>query len=529
MKKINKLSKKILVITLSLSLLLTQLTVDFERSNIPLNTDELSLVNGKTEILNEVSILNRSLGIVTINSFYEYISTNSINETKTTGNTIKDSVYSLKETVTYIYGNGLISEYKNNVVLYHHYNNLGSTTALTDAGGNIIATYTYGAYGELLSGDNVITKYLYNGRAGVSTEDNGLYYMRQRYYNPEIKRFINRDVVTGTLGNSQSINRYSYVQGNPISLTDPFGLSPINGLFSGGSFNLGGLLLAGIHTALDVAGSGVGIISTVANAVNAVLYAAVDKDYAMAALSAVSAISLGAGNIAKLVGKGSFGAATIRVTGNIISGMTNFGVNASMAVDIADQMLDKYVWGDQEFGEEGKAEVLFLALSIYGGLNSVAVAMHNAKQLGNMMKCVDEQSKELEYLIKQLSNSQVKASESGSGTKYYNQDGSPIWPENRGFDGKPSATILQPGTKVDRFGYDSGTFVSPVGTPYTNRSLPIGTDKKPYTVFEILKPVEVQAGKIAPWFGEKGGGIQYEFSSPISELIDLEILRKVGN
>ena len=241
--------------------------------------------------------------------------------------------------------------------------------------------------------------------------------MRQRYYNPEIKRFINRDVVTGTLGNSQSLNRYSYVQGNPISLTDPFGLSPINGLFSGGSFNLGGLLLAGIHTALDVAGSGVGIISTVANAVNAVLYAAVDKDYAMAALSAVSAISLGAGNIAKLVGKGSFGAATIRVTGNIISGMTNFGVNASMAVDIADQMLDKYVWGDQEFGEEGKAELLFLALSVYGGLNSVAVAMHNAKQLGNMMKCVDEQSKELEYLIKQLSNSQVKASEGSSNTK----------------------------------------------------------------------------------------------------------------
>ena len=42
--------------------------------------------------------------------------------------------------------------------------------------------------------------------------------------------------------------------------------------------------------------------------------------------------------------------------------------------------------------------------------------------------------------------------------------------------------------------------------------MPIGTDKKPYTVFEVVKPVEVQAGKIAPWFGEKGGGIQYEFS-----------------
>lgn len=66
------------------------------------------------------------------------------------------------------------------------------------------------------------------------------------------------------------------------------------------------------------------------------------------------------------------------------------------------------------------------------------------------------------------------------------------------------------------------------GTPYTERALPMGTDKKPYTVFEVVKPVEVDAGKIAPWFGEKGGGIQYEFQQKISELIEQGILRKVG-
>lgn len=80
---------------------------------------------------------------------------------------------------------------------------------------------------------------------------------------------------------------------------------------------------------------------------------------------------------------------------------------------------------------------------------------------------------------------------------------------------------------IDRYGYDGGTFVSPKGIPYTERSLPLGTDKKPYTVFEVVKPIEVQAGKIAPWFGEKGGGIQYEFSQKISELLEQGILRKV--
>ncbi len=50
--------------------------------------------------------------------------------------------------------------------------------------------------------------------------------MRARYYNPGIKRFINQDIVTGDITASPSLNQYSYVQGNPVSLTDPFGLCP---------------------------------------------------------------------------------------------------------------------------------------------------------------------------------------------------------------------------------------------------------------------------------------------------------------
>ena len=68
--------------------------------------------------------------------------------------------------------------------------------------------------------------YLYNGQYGVATDQNGLYYMRARYYDQDIKRFINRDIVSGDIGNSKSLNRYAYVQGNPVSLTDPFGLCP---------------------------------------------------------------------------------------------------------------------------------------------------------------------------------------------------------------------------------------------------------------------------------------------------------------
>ena len=51
-------------------------------------------------------------------------------------------------------------------------------------------------------------------------------YMCTRYYSPEIMRFLSADVLTGDVKNTQSLNRYAYCQGNPISFTDPFGMSP---------------------------------------------------------------------------------------------------------------------------------------------------------------------------------------------------------------------------------------------------------------------------------------------------------------
>ncbi len=101
---------------------------------------------------------------------------------------------------------------------------MGSTTALTDASRSIKEAYEYSPYGEIHSGDTSFTEFLYNGMYGVITDSNGLYYMRARYYNPTILRFINQDVVLGTLPDIQSLNRYAYCEGNPVSFIDPFGL-----------------------------------------------------------------------------------------------------------------------------------------------------------------------------------------------------------------------------------------------------------------------------------------------------------------
>ena len=36
--------------------------------------------------------------------------------------------------------------------------------------------------------------------------------------------------------------------------------------------------------------------------------------------------------------------------------------------------------------------------------------------------------------------------EGGSGAQWFDEQGNPIWPPNRGFDGEPVTTTLQPGT-----------------------------------------------------------------------------------
>ena len=144
------------------------------------------------------------------------------------------------------------------------------------------------------------------------TDNNGLYYMRARYYNVNIKRFINQDVVHGSINVSQSLNRYSYVQGNPIKLTDPFGLSPLDRL---NWKNLGHAIL-----------NGLGLIPVIGEAfdiANAIWYAH-DGEYGMAVLSMMSALPM-IGNIAS----GIMTAAKITTAAKIVSTVCKVVSNAA--------------------------------------------------------------------------------------------------------------------------------------------------------------------------------------------------------
>ncbi|NUQ86799.1 MAG: RHS repeat-associated core domain-containing protein [Anaerolineales bacterium] len=82
------------------------------------------------------------------------------------------------------------------------------------------------------------------GFTGETTDANGLIYLRARYYNPADARFISRDTWGGDAKSPLSLNRWMYVEGNPVNLIDSTGLKPCQ-MQGGGRYcilNKGGLI-----------------------------------------------------------------------------------------------------------------------------------------------------------------------------------------------------------------------------------------------------------------------------------------------
>ena len=128
---------------------------------------------------------------------------------------------------SYVYGLGLISQETKAGATYSNYrayqfDNRGSALTLTNQSGEITDRFFFDPYGELIGRHgNTDTIFMYVGKYGVQTDNNGLLYMRARYYNTDIKRFVNVDPIR------DGLNWYGYVEGNPIDYIDPDGLDAI--------------------------------------------------------------------------------------------------------------------------------------------------------------------------------------------------------------------------------------------------------------------------------------------------------------
>ncbi len=134
---------------------------------------------------------------------------------------IKD-INSDGSTVDYLNGPGIDNKLRLNDSrlstgpLYFQQDQLGSTTALTNSNGGIVAQINYDAFGN--SSGTSLTRYDYTGRE--RDPDTGLLYYRARWYDPQVGRFISEDPI----GLAGGINAFAYVGNGPILGTDPQGL-----------------------------------------------------------------------------------------------------------------------------------------------------------------------------------------------------------------------------------------------------------------------------------------------------------------
>ena len=156
-------------------------------------------------------------------------------------------------------------------VMYYYVTNLqGDVVNILDASGNIKASYTYNAWGEILSatGDMAdINPLRYRGYYFDS--DTGLYYLKARYYDPQLCRFINADGYASTGQGVTGTNMFAYCKNNPILYADNTGefagivvgaitgavFGAINAGISGDNIIVGALLGAGSGVILGAVSS----------------------------------------------------------------------------------------------------------------------------------------------------------------------------------------------------------------------------------------------------------------------------------
>ncbi|MFR3192599.1 MAG: RHS repeat-associated core domain-containing protein [Waltera sp.] len=119
----------------------------------------------------------------------------------------------------YILGYGVSAGWNREKSGYHYYHldEQNSTAYITGGGGEVENRYEYDAFGAIQnSREELPNRILYTGQQYDQTS--GQYYLRARFYNPVIGRFVQEDEYRG-----DGLNLYAYCKNNPVVYYDPSG------------------------------------------------------------------------------------------------------------------------------------------------------------------------------------------------------------------------------------------------------------------------------------------------------------------
>ncbi|WP_240419718.1 S8 family serine peptidase [Paenibacillus periandrae] len=162
-----------------------------------------------------------------ITTRYYYDSGNLIAEGNVSG-----GVASLK--ARYIRGNGLAARAAaDGSQAYYLSNGHGDIVELRDATGNTrLNQYAYDIWGnQTLATEQVANPFRYSGEFWDNSTH--LQYLRARWYDPSIGRFMNQDTYEGDISNPLSLNLYTYGHNNPLRYWDPSGHSVMSRAIGG--------------------------------------------------------------------------------------------------------------------------------------------------------------------------------------------------------------------------------------------------------------------------------------------------------
>jgi RHS repeat-associated protein len=163
---------------------------------------------------------------------YKYDSWNQLSKVTT-----EDGQAELKQ--RYFRGaNGLIAKVGEEIeenddyggIAFYHTNGQGDVVSLRDPNGRVLKLYSYDIWGNIETQETapdvtVSNPFLYSGEYWDSTTN--LQYLRARWYDPSLGRFLSEDTVKGDIKNPLSLNLYTYVENSPLKYQDPSGNVPI--------------------------------------------------------------------------------------------------------------------------------------------------------------------------------------------------------------------------------------------------------------------------------------------------------------